>query len=118
MSTFGSRLRTQADIRSLEEVQTRRWVRGRSPDRVSIFAGSLCPVRKSNGVGLRPTRGLEARPTRSLTLGGFFFFQLVALLFQDRFAAELDFVAFKRQDLDQDLIAFLQLIANLFDAVF
>ncbi len=51
-----------------------------------------------------------------LGLGDFFLLELVALLLQDGFAAELDFVALKRQDLDQDLVAFVELIADLLDA--
>src|SRR6202158_701316 len=44
-------------------------------------------------------------------------YQLLALLAQDSFAAQLDFVAFERQNLDHDLIAFLQLVAHVLDAV-
>src|SRR5262245_53694479 len=42
-------------------------------------------------------------------------FKLLALLFEHRSAAQLDLVAFKRQDLDQDLVAFLQLVTHLLD---
>src|SRR6185436_5660245 len=42
--------------------------------------------------------------------------QLLALLLEHRFTAELDLVAFERQDLDQNLIAFLQLVADVVDA--
>jgi hypothetical protein len=45
-------------------------------------------------------------------------FELLALLFQHRPAAQLNLVPFERQDFDQDLVAFLQLVANLFDARF
>src|SRR5271165_3195748 len=44
--------------------------------------------------------------------------EFLALFFENRFAAEFDFVAFERQDLDQNLVAFLQLIAHLLDPVF
>src|SRR5690242_18289795 len=44
-------------------------------------------------------------------------FQLLALLFKHRFAAELDFVALQRQHLYQDLIAFFQLVAHVANAV-
>src|ERR1019366_6880069 len=43
--------------------------------------------------------------------------QLLALFFEHRAAAELDFVAFERQALDQNLVAFLQLVADVLDAV-
>src|ERR1700733_4078329 len=43
--------------------------------------------------------------------------QLIALLAKNGFAAQLDFVAFKRQHLHQDLIALLQLVAYSFDPV-
>src|ERR1700691_2401517 len=43
--------------------------------------------------------------------------QLLALLPQHGLAAELDFVAFERQDLDQNLVAFLQLVAHFAHAV-
>ena len=48
---------------------------------------------------------------------GLFFagLQLFALFAQNSFAAELDLIAFKAQHLHQDLIAFLQLIANFLD---
>src|ERR1700687_3815433 len=44
-------------------------------------------------------------------------YQLLALLAQNGFAAQLDLVAFERQDLDHYLIAFLQLVAHVLDAV-
>src|SRR5271170_6500581 len=44
--------------------------------------------------------------------------EFLALFLENRFAAEFDFVAFERQDLDQNLVAFLQLVSNLLDAVF
>ena len=40
-----------------------------------------------------------------------------ALFFQNRLAAQLDLVAFERQNLHQNLIAFLQLVAHVLDAV-
>src|ERR1035441_3722689 len=43
--------------------------------------------------------------------------QLLALFFEHRAAAEFDFVAFERQALDQNLVAFLQLVADVLDAV-
>ncbi len=42
---------------------------------------------------------------------------LRALLFQNRLARQLDAIAFNRQHLDQHLIAFFQLVANIVDAV-
>src|SRR5439155_5086344 len=47
-----------------------------------------------------------------------FGFELFALLFEHRSPAQLDLIAFERQDLDQDLVAFLQLVTHLFDARF
>src|ERR1022692_2214362 len=43
--------------------------------------------------------------------------QLLALLAQNSLAAELDLVAFERQNLDQNLVAFLQLVAHFAHAV-
>src|ERR1035441_2381005 len=43
--------------------------------------------------------------------------QLLALFFEHRAAAELDFVAFARPALDQNLVAFLQLVADVLDSV-
>src|SRR5262249_363916 len=40
-------------------------------------------------------------------VGLHFGFELFALLFEHRFAAQFDFVPFERQDLDQNLISFL-----------
>src|ERR1017187_7000352 len=42
---------------------------------------------------------------------------LLALFFEHRAAAEFDFVAFERQALHQNLVAFLQLVADDLDAV-
>src|SRR5438105_11235990 len=47
-----------------------------------------------------------------------FRFEFLALLAQDRFAAELDLIAFESQHLYQNLIALFQLIAHLLNAVF
>src|SRR5262249_49576174 len=44
--------------------------------------------------------------------------QLFALFLEHRLAAELDLVAFERQHLHQDLVAFLQLVADFANAVF
>ena len=44
--------------------------------------------------------------------------ELFALLFQHGFAAQLDLVAFERQNFYQNLIAFFQLVANLFNTGF
>src|ERR1035438_6428433 len=41
--------------------------------------------------------------------------QLLALFFEHRAPAEFDFVAFERQALDQNLVAFLQLVADVLD---
>src|ERR1017187_7573006 len=43
--------------------------------------------------------------------------QLFALFLEHGFAAQLDFVAFERQHLHQDLVAFFQLVANVAYAV-
>ncbi len=51
-------------------------------------------------------------PKNELRLRLRFRLQLLALLFQDRPAAQLDLVAFERQHLHQDLIVFVQLIAG------
>jgi len=59
-------------------------------------AGRACPALRSHTGWLGLGR-LVFRP-----------FQLLALLAQDGLAAELDFVAFRGQHFDQDLIAFLQ----------
>ena len=44
--------------------------------------------------------------------------QLLALLFQNSLTAEFDFVALKRKNLHQNLVAFVQLIAHVLDAAF
>src|ERR1051326_3653292 len=44
--------------------------------------------------------------------------QLLALLFEDGAAAQLDLVALEGKNLDQDLVAFLQFVANIANAVF
>src|ERR1017187_5229535 len=44
--------------------------------------------------------------------------QLFALFLEHGLPAQLDFVAFERQHLYQDLVAFLQLVADVADAVF
>src|SRR4029077_16162822 len=54
----------------------------------------------------------------NLRSGALFLFEFFALLFQDGLAAELDLVALQAQHLHQDLVAFLQLITPLLDAVF
>ena len=43
--------------------------------------------------------------------------QLLALLPEHRAPAEFDFIAFERQNLDQDLVAFLELVADVLDPV-
>ena len=43
---------------------------------------------------------------------------LGALFSQDRFARELDAIALNRQHFHQDLIALVQFVANIFDAMF
>src|SRR5580700_5112046 len=48
---------------------------------------------------------------------GFSAAHLGALLFQDGLARQLDAIAFDRQYLHQDLVAFLQFIANIVDAM-
>src|SRR5271166_4309292 len=49
------------------------------------------------------------------SLGGF---QLLSLFAEDGFAAELDFVAFQAENLDQNLVAFFQFVADFLDSVF
>src|SRR5579864_9820360 len=67
-----------------------------------------------------PKRARRVRMASSAGIGVApnLFFQLFALFAQDRFAAQLDFVAFERQDFDQNLIAFLQLVAHVLNAIF
>src|SRR5882724_10467222 len=43
--------------------------------------------------------------------------QFLSLFAQNCLAAQLDLVAFEREDLDQNLVAFLQLVPHLFNAV-
>jgi len=57
-------------------------------------------------------------PGYFLALRRLFLLQLLPLLLQNRFAAQLNFVAFERQNFYQDLIAFIQLVAHLLDAAF
>src|SRR5437868_15247896 len=54
---------------------------------------------------------------RPVYYGALLRLQLLTLLAQHSLAAELDLIAFQRQDLDQYLVAFLQLITHLLDAV-
>src|SRR6185295_14383962 len=66
----------------------------------------------------KPAAGSKARPHLDEQTGlggrsGFGLLEFLALLFEDRPAAELNFVAFQRQNLYQDLIAFVQLVAYL-----
>lgn len=53
-----------------------------------------------------------------LALRRLFFLELLPLLLQNRLPAQLDFIAFERQNLYQNLIALIQLIAHLLDAAF
>src|ERR1035441_8816196 len=62
----------------------------------------------------RIAKSMQLLPSRSLLLG---LRQLLALLAQHGLAAELDLVAFERQNLDQNLVAFLQLVAHFAHAV-
>src|SRR5689334_21786142 len=63
--------------------------------------------------------GVLAVDRRLCVLGfGFALLELFALLFEDRLAAQLDLVAFEGEDFDQDLVAFLELVADVADSVF
>jgi len=57
---------------------------------------------------------VEARESSVTALRGRL--QLLALLLEHRFAAELDLIAPRAPGLDQNLIAFLQLVADVLDA--
>src|SRR5579885_3867029 len=85
------------------------------PSRYERGRKRLCPAparerRRSPPGALRVPRRLM----RGLSLHLLFLF---ALLAQNSFTAELDLVALERQHFHQDLVAFLQLIAHIPNAV-
>ena len=57
-----------------------------------------------------------ARPTKRLFASASF--EFFALLFENGFAAQFDFVAFEGEHLHENLIAFVQLVADVFDAAY
>src|SRR5689334_655717 len=75
--------------------------------------GRLLSSRKASG--LKSPRRLKSAP-RPSGVAGFALLELLAFFFEDRLAAELDLVAFERQNLHQDLVALVQLVAHLLDA--
>jgi hypothetical protein len=88
--------------------------------RAAFDHSGRCALRRASRASLRCTRRNHRRcclPTlvrlrrRSAT-------HLGALLFQNRLARQLDTVAFYSQNLHQDLVAFFQFVANIFDSVF
>src|SRR5665647_2500282 len=74
----------------------------------------VAPRKTQKGAGFRRRLFLVLEELLLLHRSGL---QLLALFFEHRAAAEFDFVAFERQALDQDLVAFLQLVANVLNAI-
>jgi hypothetical protein len=83
------------------------WTLTRSPSTTSMPVNEIHCVPIENG-NLDEVAA-ERMKTSSVTGLGLFGagLEFFALFFENRFPAELDFVAFERQDLDQNLIAFL-----------
>src|ERR1700733_7137652 len=93
--------------------------RAHRPARVKKECPALLTETKKGPRSPRPIR-VHSRPSQQamgplhLLLNSL---QLLALFLQDRSAAQLDFVALKRQHLHQDLVALLQLVAYFLDTV-
>src|ERR1017187_6206768 len=78
------------------------------------------PRRPRMGMLRSPWQAKPPAPPHSRLLSSAELFRLrklLALLAQNSLAAELDLVAFERQNLDQNLVAFLQLVAHFAHAV-